>query len=89
MLFKDAPDLLGEFKDFLPEALGFGPAPSGAIGIQPQPNSGPASNYGQATGTASDKTKKAIAPIRRKKRPAEKETTPAPSARGGVNRVRS
>jgi paired amphipathic helix protein Sin3a len=41
MLFKDAPDLLDEFKDFLPEILGGSvPTPAGLVGIPSQP-SGP------------------------------------------------
>ena len=40
MLFKDAPDLMAEFKDFLPEAAP--PAhPAGLVGILPQPTTGP------------------------------------------------
>jgi paired amphipathic helix protein Sin3a len=89
MLFKDAPDLLGEFKDFLPEALGFGATPGGPTGISSQPNLGANSNFGQPDVITSDKVKKQIAPVRRKKRPAEKEATPVPSARGGTSRVRS
>ena len=40
MLFKDAPDLMDEFKDFLPEAV---PPqhPAGLVGILPQPTTGP------------------------------------------------
>jgi len=39
-LFKDAPDLLSEFKDFLPEIAGPA-APTGVVGMVPQPPGGP------------------------------------------------
>jgi paired amphipathic helix protein Sin3a len=96
MLFKDAPDLLSEFKDFLPQVLDMGSTPSGSVGILPQtggigPGAPGSSSWGHGDGGSSslDKAKKLIAPLRRKKRPAEKEPTPAPSARGTTNRVRA
>ena len=65
-LFKDAPELLEEFKDFLPEILGGPvPTPTGLVGIPSQP-SGP---WNQET--LQEKAGKGGA--RRKKRGAEKE----------------
>lgn len=97
LLFKDAPDLLSEFKDFLPEALGPGAAPSGVVGILPQPPGGlggTGSSWGQLEGSTSgamDRTdksaKKAIPPSKRRKRPAEKDTTPVPSTKIASSRV--
>lgn len=82
-LFKDAPDLLAEFKDFLPEITGQA-APSGVVGILPQPAGGPGvagpSTWGADSATADrDKaSKKPIAPLKRRRKPVEKDTTPAP-----------
>ncbi|KAL0951709.1 hypothetical protein HGRIS_008384 [Hohenbuehelia grisea] len=83
MLFKDAPDLLDEFKDFLPEVLGIPsvhpagsanvPSPSTAQGVTPPQWTQPEMS------SAADKAPKRAAAPKRKKRPvAEKETTPAP-----------
>ncbi|OJA12336.1 hypothetical protein AZE42_02775 [Rhizopogon vesiculosus] len=83
-LFKDAPDLLSEFKDFLPEvsmALG----QSGAVGILPQLTSGP--GVPAPWVDAVDKSgKKAQLPP--KKRRKEKETTPAPVVRTAPSRAK-
>ncbi|KAH9937360.1 uncharacterized protein B0H18DRAFT_970211 [Fomitopsis serialis] len=73
MLFKDAPDLMQEFRDFLPEAFGPSAQQVGLVGILPQPPN-PSSPWGQADGppsTSADKSTKA--PSRRRKRVAEKE----------------
>ncbi|KAF5366942.1 hypothetical protein D9757_010834 [Collybiopsis confluens] len=78
ILFKDAPDLLAEFKDFLPEVVG-GLSNSGHPSTPSIiPGSNP--NHGDTpTGGSPDKgTKKASSSTKRKKRP-EKESTPAPA----------
>ncbi|PFH52285.1 hypothetical protein AMATHDRAFT_74340 [Amanita thiersii Skay4041] len=82
LLFKDAPDLLAEFKDFLPEAASAGPGQSGIV-ILPQPG-GPlatAGGWNQQDMTAPSPgtgPKKPIPAAKRRKRPAEKDTTPVP-----------
>lgn len=80
MLFKDAPDLLDEFKDFLPEIMGSGafPPTAGLIGILPQPNA----PWNQQE-TPPEKTA-AKGGSRRKKRGAEKE----PVQKAAPTRVR-
>ncbi len=77
MLFKDAPDLLAEFKDFLPEVGVGGALGSNAIGLMPAPGH-PDSPWAQPSVT--DKSKKRIpgVPPKRKRRTAEKEPTPVP-----------
>ncbi|KAF9469764.1 histone deacetylase complex, SIN3 component [Collybia nuda] len=85
LLFKDAPDLLAEFKDFLPEAVGAGSGQSGVV-ILPQPL-GPAQQWAQPEPPNSSPAekpmpqKKAPPPSRRKKRVAEKDPTPVPPAK--------
>jgi histone deacetylase complex regulatory component SIN3 len=84
-LFKDAQDLLSEFKDFLPEVS---MALSGAVGMLPQSTSGP----GVPTSwvDASDKNgKKAQIPPKKRRKAPEKETTPAPAVRTVPSRVRA
>lgn len=92
-LFKDAPDLLAEFKDFLPEITGQA-APSGVVGILPQPPGGPGVNSSPWSADApggvdrSDKAgKKPIPPLKRRKKPIEKDPTPVPPAKTSTNRV--
>ncbi|KAH9835880.1 uncharacterized protein C8Q71DRAFT_797373 [Rhodofomes roseus] len=83
MLFKDAPDLMQEFRDFLPEAFGPSAQAAGLVGILPQPPN-PSSPWGQADGppsTSADKGTKA--PSRRRKRVAEKDPPGAQKAAGG------
>ncbi|KAL4269176.1 Transcriptional regulatory protein Sin3-like protein [Pleurotus pulmonarius] len=77
MLFKDAPDLLAEFKDFLPEVGVGGALGSNAIGLMPAPGH-PDSPWAQPS--AADKSKKRIPGVqpKRKRRTAEKEPTPVP-----------
>ena len=77
-LFQDAPDLLEEFRDFLPEALNTQIPPAGLVGIIPQQQNGswnpPPDNQ------QPEKPAKAVS--RRKKRAAEKEVpTKAASSR--------
>ena len=76
MLFKDAPDLLEEFKDFLPEALSGQLPPSSLAGIISQQNG--LWNPPPDTQLAEKPVKSAN---RRKKRVADKEVPPkaAPS----------
>ncbi|KAG1749753.1 uncharacterized protein EDB91DRAFT_1109482 [Suillus paluster] len=85
-LFKNAPDLLSEFKDFLPEAsmaLGH----SGVVGILPQPTSGP--GVPAPWVDAGDKNgKKAQLPLKKRRKAPEKETTPAPAVRTVPSRAK-
>ncbi|KAI0078868.1 hypothetical protein K474DRAFT_1770646, partial [Panus rudis PR-1116 ss-1] len=77
VLFKDAPDLMQEFKAFLPEAIGPSAQQGGLIGIMPHPTAGPSTatwDQAESASNAGDKTK---APTRRRKRGVEKEP-PAP-----------
>ncbi|KII93988.1 hypothetical protein PLICRDRAFT_99544 [Plicaturopsis crispa FD-325 SS-3] len=93
ILFKDAPDLLGEFKDFLPEVLGVGSAASGTIGILPQPSGmdthGPSWSKPEV-GLASDreKTNKRPAASKRRKRPVEPEIAPVPPVKASSSRAK-
>ncbi|KAG0702743.1 hypothetical protein DFH29DRAFT_920208 [Suillus ampliporus] len=86
VLFKDAQDLLSEFKDFLPEAsmaLGH----SGAVGILPQPTSGP--GVPAPWVDAGDKSgKKAQLPSKKRRKVPEKESTPAPAVRTVPSRAK-
>jgi histone deacetylase complex regulatory component SIN3 len=96
-LFKDAPDLLREFKDFLPENEGIA-GPSGVVGILPQPSGasgalGP--SWGQSDNGISggidpaDKgIKKPISSLKRKKKVVDKDVTPVPPVKSSANRVR-
>ncbi|KDQ63138.1 hypothetical protein JAAARDRAFT_119201 [Jaapia argillacea MUCL 33604] len=83
MLFRDSPELMREFKDFLPEVSG--PQAPGSIGILPQLQGGPplaAPSWSQQDPPPAPSDKldnKAKAPPKRRKRPVEKETTPAPA----------
>jgi len=76
VLFKDAPDLLEEFKDFLPEALSTQLPPSGLVGLTSQQNG----SWNPPPDTQQPE-KPAKSVNRRKKRAAEKEvpTKAAPS----------
>ncbi|KAF9024116.1 hypothetical protein BDZ89DRAFT_955044 [Hymenopellis radicata] len=76
-LFQDAPDLLTEFKDFLPEAGNQGMVASGTA-------TGPPSSWNVPPETSSspDKVPKKPAPtLKRKKRVPEKDVTPVPPAK--------
>lgn len=91
MLFKNAPDLMEEFKDFLPEAMGPGAQHTGLIGIMPHPaGPGGAQGWDSAAGPAAtaegDKAMKAPA-SRRRKRAADKEPPPPPQQKAGTGRV--
>ncbi|KAF8204474.1 hypothetical protein K438DRAFT_1905542 [Mycena galopus ATCC 62051] len=70
-LFKDAPDLLGEFKAFLPEMLGG----QGGLVILPQPSGPP---WPQSDPALDKPVKKPVQPPKRKKRVLEKDPTPVP-----------
>ncbi|TFK94930.1 hypothetical protein K466DRAFT_475201 [Polyporus arcularius HHB13444] len=81
MLFKDAPDLMDEFKDFLPEAV----PPMhqlGLVGILPQPATGPGvpGSFAPPEPPAAEKSTKPQ--NKRRKRP-EKEPAAPPKAAGG------
>ncbi|KAF5385000.1 hypothetical protein D9615_001214 [Tricholomella constricta] len=93
ILFKDAPELLAEFKDFLPEAIAPGPGQGPAI--LPQPVTGPGQaapawtqSEVQLSSPADKGTKKVTVPSKRKKRVAEKETTPIPPAKVAPSRAK-
>ena len=89
LLFRDAPELLAEFKDFLPEAASAIPGQTGVV-ILPQSHLGAASGWSQQDVSipSSSLSKKPLAATKRRKRPAEKDTTPAPSDKLTQNRVR-
>lgn len=84
-LFRDAPDLMEEFKDFLPEALGHSIQPqSGLVGIMPHPAAPPQPStwdVPDAPLTGMEKTTKA--PNRRRKRAADKDAAPTQPKAGG------
>ncbi|KAI8981231.1 hypothetical protein BD414DRAFT_492058 [Trametes punicea] len=82
MLFKDAPDLMDEFKDFLPEAAAPPAHPAGLVGILPQPTAGPGmpGSFVQPEPLQADKAAKTQS--RRRKRP-EKEPAAPQKAAGG------
>lgn len=78
-LFKDAPDLLSEFKVFLGEVVG----PQNGVVILPQPSGGaspwlPPDNSTSSPAVASAKKPQSA---KRKKRVVEKEPTPVPQAK--------
>ncbi|KAL0581071.1 hypothetical protein V5O48_000964 [Marasmius crinis-equi] len=82
-LFKDAPDLMAEFKDFLPDVMGGAMSTAGGLppamgwpGQQEIPIPGSPPKKGS---TLSQSISQAAAP-KRKKRVAEKEGTPAPAS---------
>ena len=80
MLFKEAPDLMQEFRDFLPEAFGPSAQQVGLVGILPQPPS----PWGQADGPPSTSNEKGTkAPSRRRKRVGDKEPAATQKAAGG------
>ena len=81
LLFADAPDLLAEFKDFLPEAVP--PGMSGPV-VQSIPGS---SSWPQGESPPSSQTKKIQVGNKRSRKPArpEKDTTPVPSQRSLAN----
>ncbi|KAG1757835.1 hypothetical protein EDB19DRAFT_1624058 [Suillus lakei] len=84
VLFKDAQDLLSEFKDFLPEVS---MALNGAVGILPQPTSGP--GVPAPWVDAGDKSgKKTQLPPKKRRKAPEKETTPAPAVRTVPSRAK-
>ncbi|OCH87472.1 hypothetical protein OBBRIDRAFT_814100 [Obba rivulosa] len=84
MLFKDAPDLMAEFRDFLPEAMAPSAQQSGLVSILPQ-NAGATSSWaaGEASASGADKSK---ATSRRRKRAPEKEPA-APAQKTSSGRV--
>ncbi|THV01430.1 hypothetical protein K435DRAFT_655423 [Dendrothele bispora CBS 962.96] len=83
-LFKDAPDLLTEFKDFLPEIAGGNNIQTGPPMLPQAGGPGPTSQSWQQSemppGSPDRSPKKASQPLKRKKRP-EKELTPVPPAK--------
>ncbi|KAF8167408.1 hypothetical protein B0H34DRAFT_644805 [Crassisporium funariophilum] len=80
MLFKDAPDLLAEFKDFLPEAVP-GHISSSGVPILPQPAGGPSWAPAEASPPSAPAKKPAPPSKRSRKRAPEKDTTPVPPAK--------
>ncbi|TFK41885.1 histone deacetylase complex, SIN3 component [Crucibulum laeve] len=96
MLFRDAPDLLAEFKAFLPEAVA-GAAAAGGIAILPQPlgpGVPPAANWSQSQGEpvvsspAAALAKKPTAVSKRKKKIIEKDPTPVPPSKPVPSRAK-
>ncbi|PPQ77023.1 hypothetical protein CVT25_014839 [Psilocybe cyanescens] len=84
MLFKDAPDLLAEFKDFLPEAV---PGAMGANGVPIMPQSSSASwGPGESSPPHVPVKKPTQAPKRNRKRVPEKEVTPVPPSKPAPSR---
>lgn len=89
-LFKDAPDLLAEFKDFLPEIgaaltvpqLLAPNGPSSWNSNEPPPPPPPVPQEKQAV------KKPAPSTTKRRKRPTEKDTTPAPAPKAGASTSR-
>lgn len=69
MLFKNAPDLMEEFRDFLPDAMGHRALHAGLIGIMPHPSAGPPppGNWDQGTETPPTNVEKPKASRRRKR----------------------
>ncbi|KAI0778618.1 hypothetical protein BD413DRAFT_510540 [Trametes elegans] len=84
VLFKDAPDLMDEFKDFLPEAAGPSTHPAGLVGILPQPTTGPGmpGSFGQPEPSPAEKPTK---PQNRRRKRADKE--PAAPQKGASGRA--
>ncbi|KAI9057085.1 hypothetical protein FKP32DRAFT_1584352 [Trametes sanguinea] len=82
MLFKDAPDLMDEFKDFLPEASAPPGPPAGLVGILPQPTAGPgvSGSFGPPEPAQAEKAAKTQS--RRRKRPEKEPAAPAKPASG-------
>ncbi|KAF8140489.1 hypothetical protein EV363DRAFT_1152523 [Boletus edulis] len=89
VLFKDAPELLAEFKDFLPEASMAFAAPGGVASILPQPTLGPA-HSAQWSDMDKDKIgkKPLVAPPKKRRKAPEKDLTPVPSSRSIVSRAK-
>ncbi|KAG6919038.1 hypothetical protein DXG01_009748 [Tephrocybe rancida] len=93
LLFKEAPDLLAEFKDFLPDAVASGQNQGPAILPQPVGVPAPSSAAWTAPETQSSSpaervVKKVAVPSKRKKRGAEKESTPVPPAKPAPSRAK-
>ncbi|KAH8099312.1 hypothetical protein BXZ70DRAFT_943231 [Cristinia sonorae] len=88
MLFKNAPDLMEEFKDFLPEAMGPGAQHTGLIGIMPHPT-GPGWDPAGGPSPMVDGGEKAakVPPSRRRKRAADKEPVAPPPQKAGTGRA--
>ncbi|KAH9486320.1 Transcriptional regulatory protein SIN3 [Psilocybe cubensis] len=84
MLFKDAPDLLAEFKDFLPEAM---PGSMGPNGVHIMPQSSTTSwGPGESSPPHTQVKKPTQAPKRSRKRVPEKEATPVPPSKPAPSR---
>jgi paired amphipathic helix protein Sin3a len=83
-LFRNAPDLMEEFKDFLPEALGHTVQPQGGlIGIMPHPaGPTPPSAWDAPDAPLTGIEKATKAPSRRRKRATDKEPAQQPKASG-------
>ena len=88
-LFKNEEDLLGEFKDFLPEIAGTS-SQQGLVGIRPYPPDGPSTSGAmwshETTSTSPSVPKGTQAPSRRRKREQPKEPPP-PSKQAEPARV--
>ena len=86
-LFKNDPDLMEEFGNFLPEAMGPGPAQHGLVGIMPHPVAvaPPSANWDQGTETPPAGTEKPKPPRRRKRGPEKEAPVAAKVTTGRVS----
>ncbi|THH20510.1 hypothetical protein EW146_g864 [Bondarzewia mesenterica] len=87
VLFKDAPDLLSEFKDFLPEITGTSIMSGNLIGILPHPQA-PSSAVGSVWSHEAGGRKDALPPSRRRKRELAKESQRAEPVRDSRKKQR-
>lgn len=90
-LFKDAPELMEEFKAFLPEVLGPSSSGAGLIGIMPHPSAAATQPAGWDHGeTVTAPAEKVKAPSRRRKRVSDKDSLlPQAPAKASGGRVRA
>ena len=81
-MFKDAPDLLSEFKDFLPDAVPANIGPGGGVLIMPQPTGRP-----WESSPPNVPAKKSTQSSRRNRKRVEKDLTPVLHAKSVPSRV--
>ena len=87
LLFKDAPDLLGEFKKFLPELMNASGMDASFAGIMPATVSGSSGPWPpEPVASSSAVSKGGVPPSRRRKRePVPKETPQSKSEQARVS----
>lgn len=85
LLFKNAPDLMNEFRDFLPEITGSSQSQHGLMSIMPHPSGSSWNQNADSPSMDTDKPKT----NRRRKRVAEKEPAVAQKAGGRVCHFKS